>query len=95
MNEEELNVKEEEMFLYQILEEHVENDKKHFSPCQECIRLGLQKGFKKGKLEKIKEEIEWLDYILREINIDLTIENLIHIRIKQLQKEIGKEKQDE
>ena len=55
----------------------------------ESFNEGYEEGFQKGKLEQKKEEIEWLDYILREINIDLTIENLIHIRIKQLQKEIG------
>ena len=45
-------------------------------------------GYSDGKSETLKEifedEIEWLDYILREINIDLTIENLIHVRIKEL-----------
>ena len=44
--------------------------------------------WKQAKSETLKkvfeDEIEWLDYILREINIDLTIENLIHVRIKEL-----------
>jgi hypothetical protein len=54
----EINAKREGMFLFQILEEHINKCKKHFEPCQDCIRLGLNKGFNEGytlaKAEMIK-----------------------------------------
>lgn len=92
MNEEKLNVKEEKMFLYQILEEHIENDKKHFNPCQECIRLGLQKGFQKGKLQAQKEEEGFLISIDNYYGFEdcmIKLHEKLQKRIKQLQKEIN------
>ncbi len=50
----------------------------------------LQAEYDKSIKEMIKDEIEWLDYILREINIDLTIEKLIHIRIIKLKELLSK-----
>jgi hypothetical protein len=58
-------------------------------------------GFQKGKLEQKKEELELLDNDLRDITRGgefvktMYINSVIEERIKQLQKEIGDEKQDE
>lgn len=41
----EINAKVEQMLLHQVLEEHIEKDKKHYQPCQDCIRLGINKGY--------------------------------------------------
>ena len=45
-----------------------------------------KKAYNRGYLRAKEEELKFLDYVLREINIDLTIENLIHNRIKELSK---------
>lgn len=45
-NVKDIDARVEEMLVHQILEEHMEKDKKHFQPCTECIRLGINKGYK-------------------------------------------------
>ena len=62
-------------------------------------------GFQKGKLEQKKEELNYWDKLEKSFGTSLEFENnyylkkkdfeLIRNRIKQLQKEIGEEKQDE
>ena len=46
--------KKEGMFLHQILEEHIKNNDK-FKPCNTCIRLALNKGYRLGKKELLDE----------------------------------------
>ena len=61
-----------ECLVFQVLEEHVEKDKKHFEPCQDCIRLGITKGYQKAwkqaltlKLKELDEDIEFMEDRLR------------------------------
>ena len=52
--------------------------------------------FEKGKLEQKKEELEFIEGLLIDVNIEKSISKTreyIEDRIKQLQKEIGKEKE--
>lgn len=77
---EELDAKKEEMLLFQILEEHIEKDKKYYSPCQKCIRLGLNKGFKLGRKLAEKDFKELID----KLGHDDLIEK------EELKKELGK-----
>lgn len=46
LSEKDIDARIEEMLLYQVLEEHIEKDKKEFEPCTECIKLGINKGYK-------------------------------------------------
>lgn len=46
--EEGIDAKLEEMLLFQILEEHIKGNKS-FEPCQTCIRLAINKGYKLGR----------------------------------------------
>ncbi len=43
-----------QMFLHQILEEHIEKSKKHLEPCGDCIYDGIDKGYEQATKEIIK-----------------------------------------
>lgn len=60
IKEEELGARTQEMLLHQILEEHVEKDEKHYQPCQDCIRLGMNKSAN-------LRDTEWKDAIEKEL----------------------------
>ncbi len=50
-----------QMFLHQILKEHIEKSKKHLEPCGDCIYDGIDKGYEQATKEIIKmieEEIK-------------------------------------
>ena len=63
-----IDAKKEGMLLHQILEEHVEKDKKHYAPCQDCIRLGINKGsqLQKAEFRKMIEDVD-LELFLTDI----------------------------
>lgn len=48
-----MNAKVESMLLHQVLEEHIKarKCKKKFEPCLGCIRIALNKGYERGKLD--------------------------------------------
>ena len=50
-----------ECLVFQVLEEHVEKDKKHFEPCQDCIRLGITKGYQKAWKQALTLKLKELD----------------------------------
>ncbi len=68
-----IDAKTEARILHQILEEHVEKSKKHYNPCQDCIRLGINKGsqLQKADFRKMIENFKGEEYTDLEIWEDI------------------------